>query len=448
MKATALFLSIAPLRRPASSLRGRRALGAIVIWPLVLCFLLAFPSESLAQELSQLKNRFRANSFIQSDANGVTSGAIGANPASAIWELEPVAGTAFVRLRNTALGDHYIHTENGPVELGAAPAGWWSSQWAFERVANTNFVRFRNRHRADQYLHLEEGPLKSSAVPAGYWTSHWEIIKAAPVVSAAERQRQAELERQRAAFLRLFGDDQFVRISAGSFRMGSASVEVARPVHTVRISRSFQMGKYEVTQGQFRAFVEATGYRTEAEKSDGCQVSGYGGTRTLKAGASWKNTFEGDDRPVVCVSWNDAQAFVQWLNEQEGPARYRLPTGAEWEYAARAGTTGDHAGNFAAMSWNQSNSGRKTHVVGKKRPNAWGLYDMYGNAYEWVEDWYGVYPTGSVTDPTGPPSGSARVIRGGSWDSTHLHAQSAYRGRLKPVRRNDRLGFRLVRTGL
>jgi hypothetical protein len=131
----------------------------------------------LGQSTVKIKNRYRANSFIQEKSNGLTSGPIGSNSASAIWAMEPVTGANFVRLRNTATSDHYIHVEKGHVESSAVPAGYRTSHWIFEPVANTNYVRIRNRFRKDQYLHLEKGPIESSAVPAGYWTSHWEIIR-------------------------------------------------------------------------------------------------------------------------------------------------------------------------------------------------------------------------------------------------------------------------------
>ena len=163
---------------------------------------------------------------------------------------------------------------------------------------------------------------------------------------------------------------EFVWVPPGEFRMGSKSSEAdddERPRMRVRISRGFFLGKYEVTQGQWEAVMGSN-----PSRFDGC----------------------GPDCPVENVSWDDVQEFIRRLNAREGGNRYRLPTEAEWEYAARAGTNGDHYGNLAAIAWHEDNSGNRTHPVGRKAPNEWGLYDMLGNVWEWVEDWYGGYPGG------------------------------------------------------
>ena len=206
----------------------------------------------------------------------------------------------------------------------------------------------------------------------------------------------------------------FVLIPAGSFDMGLSSR------HTVTISQPFYLGVHTVTQVQW-----------EAVMGDN------------------PSSFKGEDRPVEKVSWADVQEFIRRLNAQEdGGDRYRLPTEAEWEYACRAGTTGDYAGDLDAMGWYSDNSGGETHPVGRKAPNAFGLYDMHGNVWEWVADWYGDYPSGAVMDPKGPESGSNRVVRGGSWYGTAGIARSAHRILSPPGRRDDGLGFRLVRKAL
>ena len=152
--------------------------------------------------------------------------------------------------------------------------------------------------------------------------------------------------------------------------------------------------------------------------------------------------------PVETVSWDDAQEFIGRLNGRSGGNRYRLPTEAEWEYAARAGTTGDrYTANLDAIVWcGFSLASGGTRPVGQKESNAWGLHDMLGNVWEWVEDWYDSYPGGAVTDPRGPGSGSSRVLRGGGWLSYASHCRSSYRNYDTPGYRFHYLGFRLLRT--
>jgi formylglycine-generating enzyme required for sulfatase activity len=155
------------------------------------------------------------------------------------------------------------------------------------------------------------------------------------------------------------------------------------------------------------------------------------------------------------VSWDDAVEFCRKLSELPGEKStgyvYRLPTEAEWEYACRAGTTteysfGDSKSELGDYAWYDKNSGKTTHPVGGKKPNAWGLYDMHGNVFEWCHDWYGDYPSGSVTDPTGAASGSYRVARGGSWSLYSDHCRSANRSRSTPDSRH--LGFRVLRSSI
>ena len=216
-----------------------------------------------------------------------------------------------------------------------------------------------------------------------------------------------------------------VRIPAGSFVMGSPEDEEGRRSnerqHEVRISQAFWMGKYEVTQGQW-----------EAVMGDNPSHFSACGSRC----------------PVESVSWDDIQEFIRRLNEQESGSgyAYRLPTEAEWEYAARAGTTGARHGELDEIAWWYRNSGSQTHPVGQKVANAWGLHDMLGNVSEWTADWSGSYPSRSVTDPQGPGTGSWRVPRGGSWVHSAGDLRSANRGARPPGSRNEYVGFRLVRT--
>jgi len=221
---------------------------------------------------------------------------------------------------------------------------------------------------------------------------------------------------------------KFVLMPAGTFMMGSPSDEDGRDDderrHRVTISQPFYMQTTEVTQGQWRAVMG-----NDPSHFNSC----------------------GDNCPVEQVSWDDVQAFIRRLNNREGAGRYRLPTEAQWEYACRAGSTtrfcfGDDESRLGDYAWYDRNSGRRTHSVAQKKPNAWGLYDMHGNVWEWCADWYDAYPSGHVTDPTGPSSGSDRVYRGGSWLGYARLCRSAIRVNYTPGDRNDFLGFRLTRT--
>ena len=212
---------------------------------------------------------------------------------------------------------------------------------------------------------------------------------------------------------------EFALVPAGEFEMGSKSGNVTqRPVTRVLISRAFYLGKHEVTQGQWEAVMASNPSRFSA-----C----------------------GADCPVELVSWEDAQEFVRSLNEKEDMTRYRLPTEAEWEYSARAGTTGErYLADVDAIAWHEGNSGESTHPVGEKRANSFGLYDMLGNVWEWVQDWYGDYPGGTVTDPLGPPSGSQRVGRGGSFSRPATESTASARARGAPSSRFFNQGLRLA----
>ena len=216
-----------------------------------------------------------------------------------------------------------------------------------------------------------------------------------------------------------FGLELFVLIPAGSFQMGSTvGVSSEGPIHSVTISRAFYLQKTELTQGQWRTVMGANP-------------------------SAWQGC--GDSCPVELVSWNEVQAFLLALNGRTPGVTYRLPSEAEWEYAARAGSTDNALGALDGIAWYSGNSGLRSHPVALKAPNAWGLYDMLGNVYEFVADWYGAYTSDSVTDPTGPATGTLRVLRGGSYrDSTSLRA--AYRGGPDPAGRGANVGFRLVRS--
>jgi formylglycine-generating enzyme required for sulfatase activity len=250
-----------------------------------------------------------------------------------------------------------------------------------------------------------------------------------------------------------------VLIPPGAFLMGSPETDSeARPNelprHRVAISHAFLLGAHEVTVRQFRAFVEQTGYRTDAE-SDGEGGSAYDPEREKVVSdpdLNWRRPgyprTQDDDEPVVQVSWNDAMAFCRWLSERE-KRPYRLPTEAEWEYACRAGTTtrwysGDSPEGLELYAWTPNSGPATTHRVGTKQPNAFGLYDMHGNVWEWCLDRFGRYPSDPETDPTGPLAGKTRVLRGGSWDRKKFRrTTSAYRHDAKPTARSYTYGFRV-----
>lgn len=293
----------------------------------------------------------------------------------------------------------------------------------------------------------------------------------------------------------------FVRLPAGEFLMGSdespdalalaypqlpaarfAQLADEGPVHRVRITRAFWMGQHEVTVGQFRRFVEASGHVPESE-ADG--TGGYGWradydpATTPRGDAfegrdrrySWRNPgfVQDEDHPVVNVTWHDAQALAAWLSRTEG-RRYRLPTEAEWEYACRAGTRSRyHAGDdprsllgtanvfdarsarhwpqWQAMALQGDDGHAFTAPVGSYAPNPWGLHDMHGNAWEWVADWHGddYYAKSPIDDPQGPAEGTVRVRRGGSWHTWPFYARASYRNWNAPSTRYTLVGIRLVR---
>ncbi|MEM9665212.1 MAG: formylglycine-generating enzyme family protein [Bacteroidota bacterium] len=224
---------------------------------------------------------------------------------------------------------------------------------------------------------------------------------------------------------------EFVRIPAGTFRMGDiqgVGFNDERPIREVTIREEFYLGVYEVTQDQWAA------------------VMGADPGRFIDCGRNC---------PVEGVSWQDIQMFIDSLNTQDPVGnRYRLPTEAEWEYAARAGTEtlygwGNEAPVCQAGASNGANFGdctdEGTVPVGTYAANAWGLYDMHGNVWEWVQDWYGPYQGEAVTDPEGARSGSFRILRGGAWYNGASGLRSANRLDFGPDKRFDFIGFRLVR---
>ena len=293
----------------------------------------------------------------------------------------------------------------------------------------------------------------------------------------------------------------FVRVPVGEFSMGSdesvaalakayPGLERSRfeglsdeaPVHRVRITQPFEMSRHEITVGQFRAFLQRSGHVPESV-ADGTGGYGYNATydpATSSRGDafegrlprySWQNPgfAQGDDHPVVNVTWNDAVALARWLTRQEGRT-YRLPTEAEWEYACRAGgkdryqhgndpagliQVGNTFDEDSAVNWpawrERAVPGRDGHAftapVGSYAPNAFGLFDLHGNVWEWVSDWYGedYYARSPQDDPAGPADGGVKVRRGGSWHSWPLYTRCSFRNWNSVQTRYTLVGIRLVR---
>lgn len=240
----------------------------------------------------------------------------------------------------------------------------------------------------------------------------------------------------------------FQYISPGMFKMGSPERESGRDQnetrHQVFLTEKFLIQTTEVTQAQWKAVL------MEAE------TRGFSIKDLRKTPSSFKAC--GPDCPVESVSWDDVQKWIQVLNLL-GYGTYFLPTEAQWELAARAGSvsaiahgTVRNIGSCSPvdpgldkMGWYCGNSDSASHPVAKKTPNTWGLYDMHGNVWEWCRDWYGEYPSATITaDPAGPVTGSTRVLRGGSWGSNSVECRSAFRFSVGPGYRSRYFGFRLV----
>jgi formylglycine-generating enzyme required for sulfatase activity len=228
----------------------------------------------------------------------------------------------------------------------------------------------------------------------------------------------------------IFKMPETIFIKGGTFQMGSNewdAYDIEKPTHTVRVS-DFYIGKYEVTFEEYDYFCEAT---KRAKPSD----EGWGRAR----------------HPVINVSWEDATTYCKWLSLKTNK-KYRLPTEAEWEYAARgghpkhryAGTNDDEQDEIDLVAWTARNSGNETHPVGAKRANEFGVYDMTGNVWECCADWYGAYSSASQDNPIGATTGTFRVIRSGSWSARQRFCRVSNRSRISPTNRDGNVGFRVV----
>lgn len=250
----------------------------------------------------------------------------------------------------------------------------------------------------------------------------------------------------------------FVRIPAGEFMMGSPQGESERTIienrHRVLV-REFYLCQHEVTVGEFRQFIKATGYQTDAEKAGDSKNWQCGPNEQIRSDQELTH-------PVVYVSWNDAVAYCVWRSATDGQL-YWLPTEAQWEYACRAGSatpfsTGqelrsdqaNYNGNYPYKKIAKGLFRMSTTPVCSFSLNGWGIYDMHGNVYEWCYDWFGddyyteSFGRGIIRDPKGPADGTLRIIRGGSWNSDAQYCRSAYRDSVNPSGYSETLGFRIV----
>ncbi|MCP4695852.1 MAG: formylglycine-generating enzyme family protein [Gammaproteobacteria bacterium] len=240
-----------------------------------------------------------------------------------------------------------------------------------------------------------------------------------------------------------------VYLPGGTFKMGDIQGKGSgdeRPVHEVTLEH-FAVGKYPVTVREYLRFAEAVGKHYPEWMEDGSEYNVKTGKEDHYKTLGKSLT---DERSSITgISWHDAEAYCEWLSEQTGE-EYALPTEAEWEYACRAGKEtayffGDDEKLLGDYAWYFGNAKRKTHPVGKKKPNAWKLHDMSGNVWEFVYDLYGNYPKEPQENPTGPETGSGQVGRGGSWGDDAVGCRSACRLRGIPGYRGRDLGFRLAR---
>ena len=355
-------------------------------------------------------------------------------------------------------------------DAAGAPSGEEAKQAAAER-ARALALKIREEARRQAEL----------ATQAKAMAQAEERAKAVAARSAQEAPRAAQ--RPGAVFQDCADCPHMVVVPAGEFTMGSPAAEIGRgldegPQRQVQIARPFALGRSEVTVAEFRRFVEEAGYRTEAERdtrAQGCAGFIYADPAAPDPGSppytSWRSPglaqAQADTHPVLCVSWNDARAYAQWLQKKTGK-RYRLPSEAEWEYAGRAGSGssrywGDDPvqacryanvadqSRFQTWSFGQKHDCTDGHYftapVGGYAPNRFGLYDMIGNVWEWTEDCWNASYAGAPADGSAWLAGDCtqRVLRGGSWSTVPRYARSATRFRNPADYRDNLTGFRLAR---
>ena len=306
-----------------------------------------------------------------------------------------------------ALGVSGQEKEQDEMEFGKVPAGTYSATFSALGKSVSHTFEITAGRRTHLFVNILENKVQEA-------NTEVHIQPAAPIATTGGGTNRSIPDLGLA----------LIWIGPGTFQMGTASGgdDDERPATQVAISAGYWLGQTEVTQAQWQ---------------------------TVMGGNPSK--FKGDNRPVEQVSWGDAMDFCRKLTERErgagrlsGDLAYTLPTEAQWEYACRAGTLGDYAGSLDALGWYAGNSGNQTHPAGQKQANAWGLFDMHGNVWEWCADWYGDYPGGSVSDPTGKASGTDRVYRGGSWGNGAVSCRSVDRYGSGPAGRWDLLGFRIA----
>ena len=331
---------------------------------------------------------------------------------------------------------------------GKPVSSWNDTHEAWSDAVEAILTLIEEREQVEQARQIEEARRLEAA------------RKKAEEAAARQKALVEREKQQKAALINLFEKDM-VKIAGGTFQMGDEKGdlwEACRPTRTVTVL-DFYLSKYPVTVAQFQRFIEENpGYQTDADKMGG-SYTWNGKEWKLTPNVNWKCDVKGDlrpvkdyDHPVIHISWNDAVAFCDWLKRKTS-REYRLPTEAEWEYAARGGQQSKgylYAGSndLDEVGWYENNSSEKTHPVGSKKPNELGLYDMSGHVWEWCEDvWHDTYDDA-------PKDGSAwisggkqdrRVVRGGSWFVKPVGCRVASRSWFNPAFRINEIGFRLAR---